>query len=700
MSLPDQLAFLTPYLLSSRRAFDSAPWLLTPFESTVWLFDFGFSKPVELNWDVKLSDGVSLVSAKHSLLLNIFKHWLIAATSNKDGSGFHTTALKSQYVRFNTVLHIIDMLLMNSQEYNVTRFGLETLTANNVTDILKRVSLSNFVAESVYEWSARLREYCLELLDGSDPLEIEQTLRDKPYLKVITDAQAEGDNLSLPLEIIPKVRAALLLNKLYVYNAHKGYNVHSLRVSQVLYKNTLGGVKSQKPIVPILMFSMADEVFTREAKGVPVHTAAHITMSKECLRFYRMALIDLKLLRVLNLPLPPLQSIEHSLSVFIDGGDQGRFETVPSQIMRTSLKKAIKFHKKYGRGLIESYCALARKCKELDVKLLGLSEAEFRGCLHRDLKDLKISKIGLACRRQGWAEWTAPVLGDSAEYFSEVRANAGLLELIAVYFGAIQITVGLLSARRSTELRDLPRNCLDASKAWVLYFNQKSSRQTSATRQLIARPLDPLAIEMLENLQKLHDELSELAFTDDTYPLFSVPGLKGTSWLIKPDIHIYYRNIDLFQDYIQSQFDENGRRYYIRQHQMRRFFALLFYTSYKHASLSTLRWYFGHSNFQHIYNYITASVPGEELRGVRSAALIERLADEDWSAYKSIAKLIKEEFGVENFKVGVTERVDEYLTRLLQKGRIALEPKFFNGASGQAMKVMVLIKGEPLEHAM
>ncbi|MDH0731772.1 hypothetical protein N5F10_25330, partial [Pseudomonas sichuanensis] len=183
-------------------------------------------------------------------------------------------------------------------------------------------------------------------------------------------------------------------------------------------------------------------------------------------------------------------------------------------------------------------------------------------------------------------------------------------------------------------------------------------------------------------------------------PLFSVPGLKGTSWLIKPDIHIYYRNIDLFQDYIQSPLDENGRRYYIRQHQMRRFFALLFYTSYKYASLSTLRWYFGHSNFQHIYNYITASVPGEELRGVRSAALIERLADEDWSAYKSIAKLIKEEFGVDNFKVGVTERVDEYLTRLLQKGKIALEPKFFNGASGQAMKVMVLIKGEPLEHAM
>lgn len=700
MSLPDQLAFLTPYLISTRRAFDSAPWLLTPFDNTVWLVDFGFSKPVELNWDVNLSDGVSLVSDKHSLLLSVLKHWLIAATSNKDGSGFHTTALRSQYVRFNSVLHIIDLLLMDSQGYNVTRFGLETLTANNVTDILKRISSSNFIAESVYGWSTRLRALCLELLDGSDPVEIDQTIRDKPYLTVITDDQAAGDGLGLPLEIIPKVRAALLLNKLYVYNARKGYNVHSIRASQLLYKDTLGGVKSQKPIVPILMFSMADEVFTREADAVPIQTAAHGTMSKECLRFYRVALMDLKLLHVLALPLPSMGSIEHSLSVFVEGGDQGRFGTVPSEIMRSSLKKAIRFHMKYGAGLIESYCALARKCKKLDVNLLGLTEVEFRDCLHEDLDDLKISKIGLACRRGRGAEWTAPVVGDRAEYFEEVRANAGFLELVAIYFGAIQITVGLLSARRCTELRELPRDCLDVSKEWVLYFNQKSSKQTSVTRQLIARPLDPLAVGMLNNLRTLHNELSQLGFADDTYPLFSVPGLKGTHWLIKPDIHIYYRNIDIFQDYIQSPLDENGRRYYIRQHQMRRFFALLFYASFKHANLSTLRWYFGHTNFQHIYNYLTTTISGEELRGARSAALIERLADEDWSAYESIAMLIKDEFGVDNFKVGVTERVDVYLSKLLQQGKIALEPKFFNGSLGQAIKIMVLVKGESFGHAM
>lgn len=700
MSLPDQLAFLAPYLISSRRTFDSAPWLLTPFESTVWSVNFGFSQSVELNWDVKLSDGFSLVSTKHFQLLSVLKHWLVATTSNKDGSGFHTTALKSQYVRFNSVLHIIDLLIMGSEEYNINLFGLETLTANNVTDILTRVSSSNFVAESVYEWTSRLREYCLELLGNADPLDIEKTLRDKPYLAVITNDQAEGDGLGLPMDIIPKVRAALLLSKLYVYNARKGYNVHSLRISQVLYKNTLAGIKSQKPIVPMLMFSMADEVFTREVNSVPIKTAVHVTMSKECLRFYRMAMMDLKMLHFLQLPLPPLGSVEHSLSVFVEGGEQGRFGTVPSEIMRGSLKAAIKFHLKYGAGLVESYCALARKCKRLGVKLFGLSESEFRGCLHKDLNDLKINKIGLACRRHGLAEWTAPLLGDSAEYFAEVRANAGLLELLAIYFGAIQITVGVLSARRCTELRELSRDCFDLSKEWVLYFNQKSSRQTSVTRQLIARPLDPLAIEMLENLRKLHDELCTLGFADSTYPLFSVPGLKGTSWLIKPDIHIYYRNIDLFQDYIQSPLDENGRRYYIRQHQMRRFFALLFYTSYKHANLSTLRWYFGHSNFRHIYNYLTTTIAGEELRSLRSAALIERLADEDWSAYTSIAKLFKDEFGVHNFKVGVTERVDAYLSKLLQQEKIIMKPKFFNGSSGQAMKVVVLVKGEAIEHAM
>lgn len=700
MLLPEPIQFLSDYLLKNIRLFVSAPWLLSNFDDDLWLVSFGFSKPIELNWRIFLSDGSGLIEKKNRPLLTVFKHWLIASTSNKDSGGLHTTAIRSQYVRFNTALHLIDLFLMDRGEYNVAKFGIETLTRNNIKDLLVRVSANNEVALSVYRWPMMLRGFCIELLSKCDLKQLHRIVRQSPYLSVITEDQKASDVIKLPLEIVPYVRAALLVKGFYVFNSTKGYHVHSAKVSRLIYANTIAGVKSQKPIMPMLMFSLSDETFTREFSGVPIQTSQHSRMSAFNLRFYRIALLDLRQLYPMSLALPPVEVLDHVTEVFIEGGEQGRYGTVPAEIMRHSVAAAIKYHFNHGRALVETYYKLAALCKKLNVSITALTEEQFQICLPDELRELGVKKLGLACRRSGFAAWTAPVTLSSSEYFAQVRNNVGFLELLAIYYGAAQLVVGLLSARRSTELRDLPKNCFDRSRKWLIFLNQKASRSTSVTRQLMARPLDDVAVDMVANIQWLHDGLEGLGLVDDSYSLFSAPGLKGTGWLIKPDVFVYYRNMDLFQDYIESPLDAEGRRYYVRQHQLRRFFALLFYTSFKGARLDTLRWYFGHSDFQHIYNYITSVVPGADLRSAKATAIAERLSDHDWPAYKELAQLLKDEFGIENFSLASTAKLEAYLDALLKKEKVALEPKFFIGSSGEKMQVMVLVKGSEREYKM
>ncbi|WP_238739609.1 hypothetical protein [Pseudomonas putida] len=216
MLLPESIQFLNNFLLKNIRLFESAPWLLSNFDDDLWSVSFGFSQPIELNWKIYLSDGSGLIDKKNRPLLTVFKHWLIASTSNKDSGGLHTTALKSQYVRFNTTLHIIDLFVMDCGEYNVAKFGLEMLTRNNLKDLLVRISANNEVALSIYQWPVMLRGFCLELLSKCDLKQLHRIVRQSPYLSVITEDQKANDVMGLPLEIVPYVRAALLVEGFYV----------------------------------------------------------------------------------------------------------------------------------------------------------------------------------------------------------------------------------------------------------------------------------------------------------------------------------------------------------------------------------------------------------------------------------------------------------------------------------------------------
>ncbi|WP_051146660.1 hypothetical protein [Marinobacter daepoensis] len=280
-----------------------------------------------------------------------------------------------------------------------------------------------------------------------------------------------------------------------------------------------------------------------------------------------------------------------------------------------------------------------------------------------------------------------------SDYFKALRRNQGLVELIYVYFGAVQIVVGALTARRGGELRDLlAEEALDSSKRWIVFQNRKSTRSLMGLRSTEVRPVEPIAAKMIQELVRFHKILNRLGFPDKEVALFSPPNRRGHNKRVAPDSYIYNLCFDVFCDYFETSINANGQRYYFRQHQLRRFFALLFFYSNSFGGLETLQWMLGHTDLKHVWHYITESMSGDVLRSAKSQYVAESLHHNDAENFKELSTLLKSKYGTDDFTLIDTDELEDYIENLLEDGDIEIEPEFFTDADGEKMRVIVKVR--------
>ncbi|MBF4405662.1 integrase, partial [Vibrio anguillarum] len=182
-------------------------------------------------------------------------------------------------------------------------------------------------------------------------------------------------------------------------------------------------------------------------------------------------------------------------------------------------------------------------------------------------------------------------------------------------------------------------------------------------------------------------------------------------------------------DYLETdlvQYD-NGeyRRNYVRQHQLRRFFAMAFFWSKGYDGMDALRWMLGHSDMEHLYHYISESETGAALNGAKASVIVRGVVDSTSELAKldgieEVRKIIAERLTGDSSTPITIESVseaaedyndDSYLTiphisqiqkeqdieteviHLLEEGRITLEPEFFtiDDSDGNATQTFNLI---------
>lgn len=509
--------------------------------------------------------------------------------------------------------------------------------------------------------------------------------------EAISDEQLETNELNVPIDLIPLARRWLWENGFY-RKAKSGdykYVLTSTRLAKLLYGDTtLRGAASSKPCHEILNLGVLG-TYSREYPRVPVRRENEAESSISHIYGYRNALKAMRLLKdeILSdeyLSLPSIDALHEFDDYCPSNIGKSRFVSLPSKIVFTAVRDAIEFHLKYADALIESLrnvlhlladkTAHAKEGQRLSFSKL-VTQEEFLSQLHPTMREL------------GVVRWSLDKLGN--ERYKAFRNNNALFELVRVYYGGAQIVVGALMARRQIELVALKvDDCLDATKRYLVFRKAKSTRLLEGRRVTVARPIDEIAVEMIEKLIEIQKTYLDLGFIDSFGHLFDTVSSQTAN--LVTDVTKYYQSyndsLDYFCDYFETPL-RDGRRYYIRTHQLRRFFALSFFWGSGFGGMDTLRWFMGHTDPEHLYHYITENTPGDVLRQAKSQFLSETIDE-----HAELRALIADRFGTTDFTVMNADELEDYIDGLIHDGEVNIEPEFFVDDSGQSYRILVIIK--------
>jgi len=681
LNLPAQIVYLENYLANSASMCRKAEWLLSDFDASVWEYDFGNKTRRTFDWDVILEDGESLTSPKHKELLEGLKIFLIASTKNANDMFSETNSSTKRHLSFIQAGHIIDHLLLNTNQYQLASYGLEGLGRNELIHLLKKTGESNDVDE-ILDWEPSVGSLIKEMFGCISHESLERVLIKYPAMRVVTPKQEDENKLGISASEIPNARAALYISGFY-HHTNNQWQIKAHQLTKIVYANTLFAKNGNRHLILTLTCDNKDFFERREYPAVRVSTCSLEDTSSHRFFAYQSALYRFGYLHEVGVPAPSAESISAVMSHEAELGERGRFRTLPSAIALESMRNAIEFHLKHGTHLINSFCKLALHCVQTGNTPRSCQGTTLAKILRKETVALGVTK--------------ATLMSNSAkrikeEYFSEFRANSSLLELVRVYIGSVQLVVGALMARRSGEMIDLEAaNCLDSTEQWLLFLNRKSTKRTFGIRHMQARPIEPIAVAMIKNLVRMQKILKRIGYIKDMTSLFAVPCPRGNRGIKKCTKENFSRSLDYFCDYFETSTNKAGERYYIRQHQLRRFFAMLFFHSCSFGGLETLQWMLAHTNRRHVWNYITESVPGTELMSSKSQHVAEQLHHGGIESYQNLRSFLKARHGADDFLLWDINDLEDEITHLQKEGWVEIEPEFFEEDDVEQMRILVKI---------
>jgi hypothetical protein len=354
-------------------------------------------------------------------------------------------------------------------------------------------------------------------------------------------------------------------------------------------------------------------------------------------------------------------------------------------------EQSLDFYLEHGKSILKGLVDVAHHGDKKQCTLPSINDKTLQRILGEDLRRLGVSKLGLSCRQKKTAVKFRRK-GHKEDYYKNLRANRGLLELVSVCLGTIQFIVGVIMARRVDELVTLDaETCLDGTRSWLIFNLEKSTHRARGMRQKEARPIDAIAVEMIEDLREFQKNLTCFGFINNKGSLFATPSLQGCKELLGGSAHLYNRNLDFLCDYFETTVTTDGERYYIRQHQLRRFFAIVFFYTTGFGELDTLRWMLGHSDVEHMWRYLTECLGPKDIQGAGVRYITDLAKSDRLENYKDLQALLHAEFGTQILSLVDEFKIESYLEALMEEGKIRVEPHFFRDENGKAMKILFIV---------
>lgn len=691
-AITPELHFLQDLLGNRNKQYRDAFWLSSRFEDSIWECNFDDHRTKMIDFNIDFPDGSSLTAPNHAILLDTIKCFLCVQT-HADATGGKKLNANTAYARLSIAIKLMDYILLNVGHYKIHKNGLAALSSGDLTAILVDIGSHSNVYQGIYQWIDRLSTFLKKNLNGADFGSLEKHLLLIPVLQNIETPQSEWI-LTLTPDELAKARAWLHLHKFYYQGHGSGsfkFAPNYAQLAALIYDNTLGGKSTNLPQIPELGYQLSTHSKQEYASiSVNSHNEEGFMTENTFLAYYR-SLQRLNLLSKIGLP-TPIQALatinEKKLMGHLKFIPCGRFRTLPSLVVFSALRKALEFAMTYGDDLVDSYLSIVQAAQNEGTPLnqWQMRVADISPYLTPLIQAMGV-KRWLVHELHGKYRYTR----HNSTYYPQLRANEGLWDLLRVLYGAVQLIVGTLMARRYGELLSLvPKKCLDNDKRNLIFFACKSGYD--GKREKIARPIPSVAAKLIVLLERLQTGLLEGGLIDKYSPLFSYPKPYECG-LIKLGSMSFNQSLNIFCDYIETPINRDGQRYYIRQHQLRRFFAMLFFWGSSFGGMDTLRWFLAHTDVEHLYHYITESMTGEVLRGVQSHYVVERLQAYDHGV-DALADLLEHRFGTRKFDLLNTDELDAYVEDLIKEGQVSVEPEFFKDGAGKDYRILIKIRGK------
>lgn len=605
-----------------------APWLLVPFENDVWyttnrgreeLIDGAWKNAATVDWRVCLPNGCLLSDARYQIL----------KTALKKASFLMRSGLICGSSAPNTWVRKTNQLIILAR-WAVLREGLLQPEMHGL-GLIDQASLEWFMGEYAqgnYALVLQIPQRALAALYfGAHGTSCPTTLLEKPY--------------ALPLSVI-----APIVRWIKSQGGYKKIDKGQQSEKAMLRRPWLGrlihediGVFSSSRISRFL------RQFETDFAGVPL-----LVPTRQLTEFpsQKVALVgdetegtsESSLKQVTSLFSSVLDAHRHLPAFFPDpaGLSLRRAQSLAQRFTRTDshtpfmpiniglayLNVAVRFVHLYGDALVGLYLDVVSSTQGIAKGLANAQNAALTLLANKWRIASGESVTTVLNINQFNGAQGRPAKTD----FNRYRSNPTLDEAICLLTASCVVCMAILKPSREEELTHLKRNCLrqDGNGYWFNLLLGKSNVKGVEAWQDLDRPIPVIAAKSIQLLQRLGMGLCDIfgGTTKQVDNLFYLPRMDGLGAL-KADSKLINSYLDGFCDFVGLPPDSEGRRWYVRIHEMRKWFLLLLFWSGRFDVLDAARWIAGHTDAAHIYAYIEKGFPGESLPQIEAQYSEDRL---------------------------------------------------------------------------
>ncbi|MEM1174015.1 MAG: hypothetical protein AAGI27_04330 [Pseudomonadota bacterium] len=270
-----------------------------------------------------------------------------------------------------------------------------------------------------------------------------------------------------------------------------------------------------------------------------------------------------------------------------------------------------------------------------------------------------------------------------------------ITKVLQIWVGAIAVLCGMFKPSRDSEVTRYKRNCLIGEGPYWLDGKIAKTGVREHRDSSGGKPIPAIAARGIQQLQTLSAALVDLH--DEKNPvqaerLFYLPKKGIGVGAVAVTNAGLDRYIDAFCDYVDMPLDSLGRRWYLRIHEMRKWFLLLLFWSGRYDVLDAARDIAGHSDVSDLYAYVEREFSSDDFYKLEAEYSVDRLRDYDYTREShpeerglvELYNLVLREFDVEQLELVPDRTWQSYVTALRQQDAFHLEPHSVSDENGNS----------------